>query len=78
MKRQTNHVRATLHMCLAAYLSDEDSDVQIRRMAKRYKRTATRPAFRRTMTRIIKSNSPAKVTWAVYKKDIHGKQIPKE
>ena len=54
-----------LNMCIAAYLSDEP-DVQVRRMAKKYKRSTVNKSNRRTLGKIIKSSRPSLVIKVAY------------
>jgi hypothetical protein len=61
--------RMTIHMALAAYLSD-DPHKQIIRMAKRYRRGSKDPKVRRSMKLVMWHPRPVRVIWSVYKKDI--------
>ena len=54
-----------LNMCIAAYLH-KDPDTQVRRMAKRYKKSTNDKATQRTLRVIIKSPQPSKVVKVAY------------
>jgi hypothetical protein len=72
----TSITRMTLHMCLAAYLSD-DPQRQVVRMAKRYRKHCKIPSTRKSLKHIIHYPRPVWLVWTVYKKDILNKQLPK-
>lgn len=55
----------TIDMNLAVYLSDTP-DIQIRKMAKRYKNIANNKTNKRSMGFIIKSASPSTLVSSVY------------
>lgn len=55
----------TLNMAIAAYMSI-DPNTQVRRMAKRYKKTTTNKTTQRTLRTIIKSSQPALVVKVAY------------
>ena len=59
-----------LNMCIVAYLSDEP-DVQVRRMAKKYKRSTVNKSNRRTLGKIIKSSRPSLVIKVAYEELIN-------
>jgi len=60
-----NTTRATIHMALACYLSDEPGKA-IRQLAKRVRRTTKSARTRATMRTIISSHDPATLVWRVY------------
>jgi len=55
----------TLNMVIAAYLH-KDPDTQVRRMAKRYKKSTKDKTAQRTLRVIIKSPQPSKVVKVAY------------
>lgn len=57
--------RMTIHMALAAYLSDNPSK-QVVRMAKRYRANEISPSTRRSLKLIIKSPKPLTLVTNVY------------
>jgi len=59
-----------LNMCIASYLSDEP-DAQVRRMAKKYKRSTANKSNRRTLGKIIKSSRPSLVIKVAYEELIN-------
>lgn len=54
-----------LDMCIAAYMH-RDPDVQVRRMAKRYKKLTNNKTIQRTLKTIIKSSRPSLVVKVTY------------
>jgi hypothetical protein len=54
-----------LNMTIAAYLNDEP-DIQVRRMAKKYRKLTTDKSNRRTLGKIIKSSRPSLVIKVAY------------
>lgn len=57
--------RATIHMALACYMSDEPSRA-IRQLAKRVRRTTKSARTRATMRTIISSHDPVMLVKRVY------------
>ena len=55
----------TVHMTLASYQPD-NSDDQIVKMAKRYKRKCITPSTKRTLNRVITSPKPTVLVRTVY------------
>jgi hypothetical protein len=52
-------------MCIAAYMHP-NPDVQVRKMAKRYKKSTSNKTNQRTLRTIIKSTRPSLVVMVAY------------
>ena len=62
--------RATLHMCLAAYMAD-DPDKQIKAIARKVKRTSISKRTQRTMGTVLECARPAELVKRVWWESDH-------